>query len=876
MDAEVWAGLEAGGVVLAANARLARELGAGYDQRQQAAGLGTWPAAAIYALDSWLERAGAECSERLLLSGAQEQRLWEEILAASAAGEELLAVAAAAAAWKLARGWGAEWESGEWEESEDTAAFRVWARRVEARCARQGWTTAAELGTAVARGLRAGAVAAPARVWLAGFDELTPQQEELIEALRGAGAAVERIAPRLPLATPRVVRAQDREHELELAAQWARALLDQGVAGPIGVVVADLGGVRAGAERALLGALHPGRAPWSPAPRAFHLALGKALAETPVAGAALQALEAWTDAQRTELGPALAWMRSPFVSGAETEAGARAQLEHGLRRAQRARWTWAELRQQAAGRGATELAAAMRAGAAARASWPERQNHRGWAASWTELWRATGWPGERTLDSAEFQAAEAWAHLLEAFGQLDEVSPAAIGAEEARRRLGQRAAGRIFQARAGSAPVQVMGWGEAAGQEFSHLWVLGLEDGAVPAAAAPHPFLPLGWQRARGLPHASAEREAAFAARAWLRLRQSAGTVVASYPARRRDEELRPSPLLAGWEVEEGVAVEAAPAAVAMEAVVDWRAPGLAGAPAAGGSSIFTEQSACPFRAFAHLRLRAEAAERVPLGLSATVRGELLHDVLKVVWSRLQDQKTLLALPAAELRAMVERAAAEVVAGEARLRDLPGLAELERERLAETTRAWLEVEKNRTPFAVLQLEHETEAQLGGLELRLKLDRMDALEDGGLALLDYKSGKTGVGDWKAPRMKQPQLPLYLMTHAERQRVAALVFAQVRRGEMRLVGKERESKALLGTQALDLSRGEKLAWEEQLRVWQLELERVAQDYRLGIANVDPNPLVRDVCKHCDLPALCRIAESRELEEEEEEEAEGGDGE
>ncbi len=902
MDAEVWAGLEAGGVVLAANARLARELRAGYDQRQRAAGRRSWPAVALDALDSWLERAWAECGDRLLLSGAQEQRLWEEIIAASVAAEAAPLAAtvaatatAAAAAWRLAQGWGAEWESGEWEESEDTAAFRMWARRVQARCARQGWVTAAELGTLVAAGLRAGTARAPGQVWLAGFDELTPQQEELIEALRGAGTSVgagpsapaarvplvlaptwgpedpksvlrvagaapnslpgggppcglsqpfapilpagkaarpprvvERIAPRLPLATPRVVRAPDREHELGLAAAWARGLLDQGAAGPIGVVVEDLGGVRAGVERALLAALHPGRAPGWAAPRAFHLALGKALAETPVVGGALQALETWTEGQRTELGPALAWMRSPFVGGAESEVEARAQLEHGLRRAQRARWTWTELRQEAAAHRATGLAAVIGACAAARQAWPERQDHRGWAASWSALWGAMGWPGERALDSGEFQAGEAWEKVVEGFGQLDEVSPEAVEQEEARRRLGGMAAGRIFQPRAGAAPVQVMGWREAAGQEFTHLWVMGLEEGAVPAAAGPHPFLPLGWQRARGLPHATAGREAAVAAQVWLRLRGSvSGELVASYPERAGDEELRPSPLLAGWTAEEG-AIAAAAGAAAMEEVEDWRAPGLEGAPAAGGSHIFTEQSACPFRAYAHLRLGARGAEAVPLGLPPTVRGELLHDVLRVVWSRLRDQARLLAAPEAELRALVEHTAAEVVAGEARLRGLPGLAELERERLVETTQAWLEMEKARAPFRVVAEEAETEAGMGGLKLRLKLDRVDELEDGSLALIDYKSGKTSVGDWKGPRMKAPQLPLYLATHPERERIAAVAFAQMRRGEMRWVGKEREARALLGTRALDPSRGERLPWEEQLRVWQGELERVAEAY------------------------------------------------
>ncbi|MGH9482568.1 MAG: PD-(D/E)XK nuclease family protein, partial [Terriglobales bacterium] len=610
-----------------------------------------------------------------------------------------------------------------------------------------------------------------------------------------------------------------------------------------------------------LAALHPGREPWSTAPHAFHISLGLPLAQYPLVGAALDAIEAMAALAAPEpvaLAALLPWLRSPFIRRAETEAEARAGLEHTLRRTQRARWTWHDLRPQTLAL-CPHLAAAVRAGLKAAEAWPARQDHRHWSASFAQLWEAVGWPGDRPLTTAEFQTRQAWERLQDEFSRLDQVAPGSITSGEARRRLRQLAAGRVFQPQAAAAPVQVLGWLEAAGMEFSHLRVIGLHDGALPAPAAPNPFLPLEWQRAQGLPRASAVQEAAFAARVWERLRCSAGVMVASYPAHAGDEALRPSPLLAGLEQEpERPPPPPPPSELVLESVADLGGPALPAAQAQGGSRIFTEQSACPFRAFAHLRLKAETPGPLPDGLAATTRGQLLHALLEVVWSLLQSRDELLAKSAAELRELVERSAATIVENEERLHGRPGLAALERERLVATTLAWLELEKQRRPFQVEAQEGETALSFAGLDLRLKLDRVDTLAGGGLALLDYKSGTTTLRDWgyaAKPRMRAPQLPLYLVSHPQRDQIAAVAFAQVRRGDMSFHGKEREPGVLLGK---PLHTRKPLPWPVQLEIWQHELERVAEEYRTGLAPVDP--LDATTCTHCDLPALCRIYEVR----------------
>src|SRR3546814_7315845 len=63
----------------------------------------------------------------------------------------------------------------------------------------------------------------------------------------------------------------------------------------------------------------------------------------------------------------------------------------------------------------------------------------------------------------------------------------------------------------------------------------------------PHPFIPHPLQRARALPHASAERELAYAKTQLDGWRRRSGSVVLSHAAAEAGTELAPSPLLAPW-----------------------------------------------------------------------------------------------------------------------------------------------------------------------------------------------------------------------------------------------------------------------------------------------------------------------------------------
>ena len=76
-----------------------------------------------------------------------------------------------------------------------------------------------------------------------------------------------------------------------------------------------------------------------------------------------------------------------------------------------------------------------------------------WAQHFASLLKAAGFPGERTLDSAEYQTHAKWTDTLAQFARLSRVLPA-ISARGALSRLRRLCANTLFQPESGSAPIQ--------------------------------------------------------------------------------------------------------------------------------------------------------------------------------------------------------------------------------------------------------------------------------------------------------------------------------------------------------------------------------------------------------------------------------------
>ena len=85
------------------------------------------------------------------------------------------------------------------------------------------------------------------------------------------------------------------------------------------------------------------------------------------------------------------------------------------------------------------------------------------------------------------------------------------------------------------------------------------------------------------------------------------------------------------------------------------------------------------------------------------------------------------------------------------------------------------------------------------------------------------------------------------------VEGLLFGQVRRGDLKLVGITKDQQAS-GRKLKDLGA----AWGSQQHRWNETVKRLARDFRQGVATVDPTP---KACTFCDIKPLCRIQEIRD---------------
>ncbi len=654
-----------------------------------------------------------------------------------------------------------------------------------------------------------------------------------------------------------------------MAARWARRLLEEG-AESIGIVVLDLHARRSIIERIFRHQIDPGAA-LTPGDEGgvFSLSLGQPLAAQGPVHAALELLRL---DHRPTLDQVSFLLRSPYLAASQSESDRRAWFDRKLRSGRQQSMSRRQLLRMA-GEAAPEFASVLEkidCGKSSRCLPGE------WAWRFDRLLREAGWPGERPLSSREYQVIKAWREkLLPAMASLDTVSTPMTGA--AALALLRRLAGETeFQIEAETGPVQVVGLLESAGLSFDHLCVVGMNEDAFPAPARPNPFIPLPLQITKQMPHASAARELSFARRVLDRLLAASPDVVFSYAARRGDCELRPSPLIGRFvEAEAPEATSHDPRGQMtaqgpdLAGIEDRDGPPLTDGRAEGGTGILKDQSLCPFRAYAHHRLKCRGLESPQAGLDHQTRGSLLHKALEYVWKELQSLECLAALDESDLDAIVARHVDVAIEDYFETRPTPParLLELERRRLCSLIGEWLgEVELKRPMFRVEQIEEDHLERIGPLEIRTVVDRIDRLEDGSRVILDYKTGQqVGADKLIGERLLEPQLPIYA-AGSSGQEADGVAFARVRRGDCRMVGVARSGDLLprvagvsesKQAQALDIED-----WNRLIAHWRDQLEALAAGFAAGEAAVDPVSR-EDACRFCDLGGFCRIAE-RQCEE------------
>jgi probable DNA repair protein len=843
-----------------------------HDDRCTADGLEVWPTPDIVTWSALVERMYALDRQAGRTAGrwlpdAAARLVWERIAEQDAATAHLVSPRllgrSAYESWRRMHAFEIPLRAVADDDRPEARTFARWAGTYSDWLDRNHWAD-----ESLAAGLVHPVSAGP-ELEFVGFDSLTPAQQTFVTRLERGGVHVTHRAqpPRRGLVTR--VEYRDRTAELDAAARWAAQRLDGRTGIRLAIVVPGLAPARDEVRRIVERVLAPdATVAGGPAPesRAFELVAARPLSARPLVAAAIETIDAFSRTADVALAGRL--LCSPFLADAANESDARARLDARIRRSESPDLGLLRLQQLAAEHHCQLLAQALRSGLDLAADWPRRAPPSRWSRHWSQLLGAVGWPGE-DLDSDEHQARQRWLQLVAEFGACDDYA-GTISAAEAAALLRDMARGALFEPQELRTALTIIDPETCAGMDFDGLWICGLDASQWPAAASPDPFLPREWQARQGLPGATAEGAATTAQRMLERLCRSADEVILSNPQFDEDAPLLPSVFVARLEASASPATwpslaldaETFAARPDLERLSDSAMPPVTDEEASrGGAKLLELQAACPFRAQAELRLGARALEEPEPGIAASDRGDLVHAVLARLWSEIRDHRSLCAMSSADLLAVVRAAiAAETSIAQ---RSAQGVMR----HLLGIEAGWLEArvlelllqDRSRPPFVIESLEQDHRIATGGLDLTLRIDRVDRLQDGSLAVIDYKTGGDAEPDaWLGERPRLPQLPLYAEA-VGRERVAALAFGRVRAGETGYVGLAREAGTMPGLKDPSMRSWprEYASWTDLQAAWERRLRALAEEYAQGDARLAPDP--SHACKYCHLAALCRIGES-----------------
>lgn len=891
---EIDAWLREGGIVVTSSERAARSLMAEYHRARRAEGLTAWPTPRIrdwrtFVRESWEERSR---DGRVILNSLQEQSLWREILAARLqyaallegprhrlagmameAHQLLCAYAPKSLIARQRAGW-----------QQDAAEFSAWVAEFDEICKSEGLISAAQLPLELIALLEEDESARPP-ILLAGFDRALPTQKMLLSRWR-AGSSVHEAA--VGQATSRVEFqvAGDQMTELAACAIWCRRKLDSNPQARLLVVTQDAEKRRGEIERAFLRhARVEARGP--EAQKLIEFTLGVALGRIGLARSATVLLR-WLSEPLEE--HKIDWLFSAGHAVANIdESRALTAFMRAIRRKgwQRTRWPLADFLQQRPGMNlpASWTSRMMQAQTRISDSARRTKEPRLWAELVPQLLRQCGWPGERALSSIEFQAFDRWQRTVENVASLG-FGGRQMSWTEFLDALERTVDETLFAPESKGAPILITGPAESAGLTADAIWFLGADEDAWPARGATHPLLPLATQRETGMPHATPQMDWELASTMTKRIVSSAQEVHFSY-ARQVDgvgaRPSRPVAQIAGAPTQ--LASELYPHTIPAPITVPFPDSSQIPFPAGksvGGAGVLTSQSQCAFKAFATARLGSENWEPAEAGLTAAERGFLLHDAMHRIWAGppdgIRSHGQLIAMTDLDsfVAGHVQRALRDKIPVRARDSMAMRYLELEEERLMRLVVEWLSYEQSRAPFTVEQTEVKATPTIAGLELRLRLDRVDRLNDGSLLVIDYKTGDVTPKSWELPRPDDVQLPLYAGFAIDRElgEVGGLVFAKIRAGNgSEFAGRVKDARRWLNPAVNATSNlVKKPLKQEDMTAWRLEIERLAQDFVTGRAVVDPRDYPK-TCERCGLQALCRIQELP-LEPTENDEVENGE--
>ena len=453
-----------------------------------------------------------------------------------------------------------------------------------------------------------------------------------------------------------------------------------------------------------------------------------------------------------------------------------------------------------------------------------------------------GFTSDRNLSSSEFQVYEKYQveslvlnklsnfHKLNTLGEALKILIAHMNAV-------------IFQPQSGSANIHILGSLEAEGLFFDFAWVTSMTNSFLPGKIKMPLFIPSKISIEYSLPGTSFELITKESESTLINLKNLSNNLTFSYSASSDSREQLSTPYLLFEDfqpVEEHQVVHRE-----MELIEDFSGPKIDNLDIKKGVKTLQDQMGCEFKGFAN-RLNFQEINDPSIGISKLEQGNIIHHILERFFNEVRSSSDLKQLSEIKLDKLIE------AHSENALREMPqsNFKNNEKERVKRVIKKYIDLEKDREFFEVIETESETQVDIDGLKFSTRIDRMDRLKDGSKLIIDYKTGKNiGLSKLTNQPLEQAQLPIYAISNE----VDGIAFATIntQNCEFKAITK---NKYDLPISSQSINRMPE--WKKQVSDWKSELVNASQQFQNGNAQVLPSS---HACDYCDYDLLCRVDKS-----------------
>jgi len=829
-------------LILTANQRLAMQIKQAWGKLYQDQNIQVWRSPRVMSIDHWLMFLWDELkdqnhplvSELSIVGTMQSQYYWEKALnqAQSDISLDNSFATMAADCLDLLQRWTLDFNQIN-ESSSSFDKFKNWATHYQKLLDKNKLVTPPQAWQLIGDCYLAGALNKETQINLYGFQSISPIQQYLLEITADKYRYIK--ADKRPV-TSRSVECTDPTAELSAASKWAALELQKNPNQRIGILVPDLNSNLTQVVRIINEALAEENCS-----TAVNISAGAKLTDTAIIKAAFNCL----DLLNFEL-PLNQWLcilNSPFNLFEKLPIQFKVNCELKLRELKSHKLGLDQFIQIIRGQQSSldncdemqnDIEPLYSFQQSNRENKPSKHSFSQWADILDKTVKQLGWPGLKQTSSIQYQQIQQWDKLLAKLAELDNLG-IEIGRSKALYFLNKIASEQLFHPQTGDAPLQVLGLLEGAGLVFDKLWVTGMHSGNLPTSGSIDPVLSANFQRQHRMPFSVPENELTIAKSLLNSFKDNTDQLFLSYPLSDGKTPLEKSALINNIEPQDLAQL------VGPTEPAHWLQQGNQShlqeeqgyaynaqlEPIRGGSSLLKNQSTCPFNAFAKHRLWALDLDMPSIGLEAMDRGSIIHEILNRLWKKWKTSSALMALNDEQLEEQIKDTIKAILLEQAKKhRCLQGekYFALEMQRMTKMIIQWLDVEKQRSSFKVINTEQKISMNFGDLKISLSIDRLDEIE-GQSVVIDYKTGNVSNTAWYGERPADPQLPLYVL--ASETQPEGCFFAHLKGTKFKFLGLSKDP-IITGLKPAD-------DWQVQIDEWQIAINQLAYEFIQGKASL-----------------------------------------